>query len=121
MSIPDPLRYPWYEFGVLVQECLHCDWAQRGHVLELVICPDCGRLLGPPLALEFGGLRIMYAGKGFHLRDPNGDRLTDRIGEADVPSVVQFLCKHGRDFRRRVMPRPANVQRIAPRLERFAK
>jgi hypothetical protein len=120
MSIPDPLRYPFYERGVLVQKCRHCDWTQRGHVLELVVCPECGQLLPSPLALEFGRLRVIYAGKGFHLLDPAGDRSVVRICEAHVTSVAQFLCKYGRDDRRGVWRWPA-VERIAPRLDRFAK
>jgi len=120
MSIADPLRYPFYELGVLIQQCSNCDWAQRGHVLELVVCPECGQFLGTPCALEFGGLRVVYTGKSFRLGDRRGEPV-DRICEADVPSVIQFLCKHVPDFRQGRMPKNVCAERISPMLDRSAR
>lgn len=39
MPITDPLRNPAYESGGLIQQCENCEWAQGGHLIEIVECP----------------------------------------------------------------------------------
>jgi hypothetical protein len=113
MSFADPMRHAYYECGVLIQQCHRCGWAQRGHIVELVVCPDCCAILEAPLALEFGGMRMVYTGKGFALENRVGDP-SSRMYEADLASLVPFICKHAPDYRRFRPPTHVHKQRIEP-------
>jgi hypothetical protein len=117
MSFADPLRHAYYECGELIQQCARCGWAQRGHVVELVVCPECCAVLGAPLALEHGGMRLVYIGKGFALENRVGEP-SNRLFEADLASIVPFLCRHAPDYRRHRYPENVHVQRIDPVLDR---
>lgn len=97
MPIPDPLRDYTYETGGLLQACDECDWAQRGHRRELDSCPMCGEPLRAPLAIEFGGLAIVYHGRDFVLYDNTGQCVL--VQRADCPEVVQFFARHAQDLR----------------------
>lgn len=97
MPISDPLRSLIYESGGLIQACSKCAWAQRGHKAELTDCPDCGQSLDAPLAIRFGGLTVIYDGTNFQLHSSNGGFVV--MERADMPEIVQFLCRHTQDLR----------------------
>lgn len=97
MPITDPLRTPIYESGGLIQQCDACGWAQRGHGCELPECPECATPLKAPLAIEFGGLTVLFRGKHFDFHDNNGRFVA--VQAADHAAVIQFLCKHATDYR----------------------
>ncbi len=97
MPIIDPLRNPFYESGGLVQQCKECQWAQRGHKLEVVDCPLCGRTLGPALALTFGGLGVVYNSRNFDVFQLGGGWVS--LEQNDLPEIVQFICRHAKDCR----------------------
>lgn len=97
MAISDPLQSRWYQYGWLVQQCDGCHWAQRGHKIELVDCPECGQPLGDQVAISFGGLFLSLRHRGFGLINSCGGRAI--IQENDVPETIQFLCRHGKDIR----------------------
>jgi hypothetical protein len=115
MSMPDPLRDPFYEFGHLMQQCDRCGWTVRGHVVELVACPDCSALLQPPLAIEFGGLRAIWTGKTFRVADREGKPI-HQLYEADMAGLLPFLCRHAPDYRRGRPPTHVYTERYTPLL-----
>ena len=110
MSITDPLRDRSYACGELLQYCRDCDWAQRGHRCELAECPQCGAPLPAEPALELGALAIVRTLTGFDLYAANGQRVS--LENADLPGIVQFLCRHSEDTRRLGDSPPARVRRI---------
>jgi hypothetical protein len=112
MPILDPLRSPIYESGGLIQQCDHCRWAQRGHKVELIDCPQCGQRLGKQLALGFGGMGVVYLGKNFEIFQRIGGWVS--LEENDLPEIVQFLCKHGFDRRTGHIARDAGSPRRIP-------
>jgi hypothetical protein len=97
MAITDPLQSRWYQYGWLVQQCNACNWAQRGHTIELVDCPECGTPIGDQVAISFGGLFLSLRRRGFELLNSCGGKAI--IQESDVPETIQFLCRHGNDIR----------------------
>lgn len=112
MPIPDPLRDRSYACGDLVQCCDECDWAQRGHRCELVECPQCGASLPQLLAIEFGGTALVRRVSGIDVIAANGART--HLENADLPEIVQFLCRHTDDIR-------SSAYNPAPRISRIEK
>ena len=115
MGMPDPLRDPCHELGHLMQQCDRCGWAVRGHVVELVACPDCSTLLQPPLAIEFGGLRATWTGRSVRLADRRGQPV-HQVCNADLVGLLPFLCRHAPDDRRGRPPDHVFAQRYSPLL-----
>ena len=97
MPIIDPLRNPFYESGGLVQQCQACEWAQRGHKIEIVDCPLCGEPLGASLALTFGGIGVVHLARNFDIYTRCGGWVS--LEQNDLPEIVQFICRHAVDRR----------------------
>lgn len=97
MPISDPLRSPIYETGTLIQACDACSWMQRGHRSELSHCPLCGVELRAPFAIQFGGLAVMKRAYNFEVFDREFRRVV--LEDADLPEIIQFLCRHTQDTR----------------------
>jgi len=110
MTIPDPLRDRSYACGELVQYCSECDWAQRGHRCELFECPLCGAPLPAEMAIEFGGVALVRQLTGFDILAAGGGRVA--FENADLPEIIQFLCRHSEDIRNASYSPPAHVRRI---------
>ena len=109
MPILDPTRDRGYLMGALIQQCDDCRWALRGHHAEFADCPRCGKPLGYPLALEFGGLSLVCRGRKIEAYDQAGTSVT--LCEADQPDILAFLCRHVRDWRPPVpQPRVAHLE-----------
>ena len=112
MTIADPLRNPRYQQGQLLQECAACQRRFGGHNSELVNCPLCGATtFGRRLALEFGGLLLVYDGTRFRLH-PSFDSSFALIDEADIADSLRFLCLHDKDYRQP----PERIGTSAPQL-----
>jgi hypothetical protein len=110
MTIADPLRNARYVIGRLLQQCEACGRRYAGHNAELIRCPDCaGNNFGRRIALEFGGLLLVYDGTRFRLH-PNCDSPFATIDEADIGDSLRFLCLHGKDFR----PPDARIADVPP-------
>lgn len=110
MPIPDPLRDRSYACGDLLQFCDECDWAQRGHRCELSECPNCGEALPSMLAIEFGGTAVVRRVGGFEIIGNNGQRTL--LENADLPEILQFMCRHAEDIRSASYNPPARVVRV---------
>jgi hypothetical protein len=117
MPIAEPLRCHLYETGGLLQQCKACDWAQRGHAVELAECPACGTPLTAPLAILFGGLAVVYGGKNFEVHDNGGRRVV--IERADYCEAIQFMCRHADDLRNGTIMRDAGPVRRIPKYQNF--
>lgn len=113
MAITDPLQSRWYQYGWLVQQCSACHWAQRGHTIELVDCPECGQPIGDQVAISFGGLFLSLRHRGFSLINSCGGKAI--IQENDVPETIQFLCRHGKDIRNGRVSPPSEGHNAFPR------